>query len=110
MTELIAHDRVSKALQYLIDTDESCAKAKSYYEGLKDQTSTIEGTLYLQVEGKTVADRDARVASHELIKQHQEKIQNANTDYEIMRNRRKTSELIIECWRTEQANRRRGNI
>ena len=56
---MISEERLQKSLTYLAGTDEKCAKAKAYMEGLKTQEKTVLATEFLLNEG-TVAERDAR--------------------------------------------------
>jgi hypothetical protein len=106
---MIDLERRDKALQYLIDTDEKTAKARAYQLGLEKQEKTIIGTLVLASEG-TVAEKEATARTSHEYKCWREDYENAVADYEILKNRRHTAELIIEVWRSEGANRRQGNI
>jgi hypothetical protein len=109
MTDIVSDDRVQKALSYLALTDEKCAKAKSLMLGLEHQLKTVKSVGYMQSEG-TVAERESQAYTSQSYKDHVHKLEEATYDYELMRNKRLTEELIVECWRTTQANRRRGNM
>jgi len=109
---MIDLERRDKALQYLIDTDERAARAKSYMMGLAHQEKTILGQLVLDqrsLDG-TVGEKEGRARNSEEYTEWRGKYENAVADYEIYRNRRNTAELIIELWRSENANKRQGNI
>lgn len=109
MSEIVSDERVQKALSYLALTDEKCAKAKSLMLGLEHQLKTVKSVVYMQSEG-TVAERDATAYSSQEYREHVQKLEDATYDYELMRNKRLTEELIVECWRSVNANRRRGNM
>lgn len=106
---MISEERLSKALTYLAETDEKCAKAKAYYMGLDEQTKTIKAGEFLKHDG-TVAEREATAYASSAYREHLEKVQNANADYETMRNKRLTEELIVEVWRSLNSQRRKGNL
>jgi len=109
MTELVDEARVQRALDYLIKTDEEFAKAKSYMEGIDRQEKSILAAEFLKSEG-SIEVRKAVAATSEAYKNWQEYNKQAVLDYEIMRNKRNTADLIIELYRTLCANRRKGNV
>lgn len=106
---MIAEDRLQKSLKYLAETDESAAKAKAYMLGLEKQEKSILGIEYLKTTG-TVGERDAEARNSTAYTKWREDYENAVADFELLRNKRATEALIVEVWRSENANRRRGNI
>ena len=106
---MISELEVSEALTFLSSTDESAAKAKSYFMGLGEQCKTIHAIEFLKHEGPIEERKSQAYASWDY-RQHLVKLEQANLDYETLRNKRLTAELKIEVWRSENANRRRGNI
>ena len=106
---MISDERVQKAMTYLAETDEPAAKAKAYLTGIEDQEKTILAIEFLKTQG-TVAEREALSRSSLGRQEWQDRHKEAVYDYEILRNKRKTEELIVEVWRSIQANRRAGNI
>ena len=106
---MISEGRLQKAMTYLAETDEPAAKARALVEGLKNQEKTIIALVFLKTTG-TNQEREmsARVAA--VHSEWQKKYQDAVADYELYRNKRKTEELVVEVWRTIQANQRRGNV
>lgn len=108
---MISEERLSKALTYLAETDEKAAKAKGYMLGLDRQTKTIEGILFVQMPNDmTVAEKNSRVQASNQLKEHNEKYVNAVVDFETVKNKRETENLVIEVWRSLNASRRKGNI
>ena len=103
---------MQKALQYLADTDEPCALARSNMEGLKEQKKTILAIAFLENREGTDKTKDAKSCSSEKFKSWCTKYEESVFVYETYRNRRKTAELLIEAWRSINSNRRQagGNI
>ena len=106
---MIDDTRLEKAVQYLVDTDAECAKAKALVVGLEEQRKTVKSIEFLKAEG-TMAEKEAIAYSSTAYREHIEKLENATAEYETLRNRRLTASLIIEVWRTEAANKRSGNL
>lgn len=109
---MIDKERRDKALQYLIDTDEPAAKARAYMLGIEKQEKSVIGMEILEQKGKdgTVGEKEAKARTSSAYIAWREDYKNAVADFEIYRNRRHTADLVIECWRSENANRRQGNI
>lgn len=107
---ITSEKRVTQALTYLAQTDESAANAKALVEGLSEQRKSLKAMLMLESDRKTVGEREAEAYAHERYQQCIQEYQNSVADSEILKNKRLTEALIVEVWRTEQANRRSGNI
>jgi len=109
---MIDEARRDKALQYLIETDVDAAKARAYMVGLDKQEKVILGLEILNQKGKpgTAPEKDGIARNSQEYKAWLEDYENAVADYETYRNRRHTADLVIEMWRSENANRRQGKI
>ena len=107
--KMISEDRVEKALKFLRETDTMAANAKSLMVGLEEQKKTILATVYLNASGSQGDKKEIALAS-ESYREHLEKYKSSVYDFEELRNRRQTEVLIIETWRSQNANMRRGNI
>ncbi len=100
-----------EALQYLSETDEDCARAKSLMEGLSHKIKRVKAIQFLKASG-TVGEREASAYASdeylEVVEQHE----NAVADYEILRNTRNTANAKFEWARSMNANRRMagGNL
>ena len=103
------YDRAQKSIRYLAETDEPAAKARSLKDGLEDQKKTILATEFLKHQGSQ-GERAKLAEASEIYKQHLQKLEFAIYDYELYRNKRMTESLVIEMWRSENANRRNGNV
>jgi hypothetical protein len=102
--------RRDKALKFLVETDEVAAKAKAYMIGLDKQEKTILAIELLKTKGATAQERDAVARASEPYAQWLKKYEESVYDFEKLRNERNSEELVVECWRSENANRRAGNI
>ena len=105
----IPDERLQKALDYLAGTDEKAAKAKALVEGLSEQRKTIKSIMYISATGDQ-KKREAEAYSADEYILHVQKYTEAIQDFETLRNRRITAALIVEVWRSCNANRRTGNI
>ena len=106
---MITEDKLGKALTYLAETDETCAKAKSLMKGLEYRLKTNKAIAFLDAEGaqgvrENIAYQDTRFTDTV------GRYENAVADYETMANKRKTAELIVEVWRSVNSARSRGII
>lgn len=105
----ISDERLQKALTYLSKTDADAARAKAYVEGLSEQRKTIKAILFNAASGSNEVRVNAAYASDEY-GQHVEKLKVAIEQYESLKNKRLTESLIVEVWRSCNANRRVGNV
>ena len=106
---MIKEDQVEAALSYLQSTDESCANAKANMKGLDDQKKTIHAIEVLKHEG-AIGLREKIAYASQAYTDHLERYKEAVFDYETENNRRNTYILLIETWRSMNANQRSGNI
>ena len=105
----ISDDRLKKALTYLAETDVEAAKAKAYGEGLSEQRKSIKALLFNDAQGSNEVRTNIAYASDEY-RDHVDKLTVAIKDFEILKNKRLTEALIVEVWRSCNANRRSGNL
>ena len=101
---------MEKALTYLVETDEACAKAKALMVGLEEQKRTVISIAMLASSEKSAAMKEvqARVSSEYI--QWAGDYQRSVYEYETMRNKRITEALCIDAWRSCNANKKKGNI
>tara|TARA_R110002020_G_scaffold145872_4_gene320163 strand:- start:190 stop:516 length:327 start_codon:yes stop_codon:yes gene_type:complete len=100
---------VSAALRSLTETDVEYGQLIARVKALEHQAKTIKALVFLEAIG-TVAEREAKANSSGTFRAFVEDYQNAVADREIMGAKRKTHELVIDVWRSCNANRRQGNI
>jgi len=104
---LISDERAEKALRYLASTDESCAAAKAHMERMEYKAKAVRQQVFLIEEG-TVAERQAKA---EVDHDHQHALNEyfeAMKTYSATNNKRETERIVLDTWRTVQANRRSG--
>lgn len=107
---IVSESRAKQAITCLAETDESAAAAKAYMEEMKNKEKTILGIAILESELSGQQAKEAEARSSEAYKDWQKKYHDAVYNYELARNKRTTEALIIEMWRSENANRRVGNV
>ena len=100
---------VDKAVDYLVATDESAAKAKALVAFLEDKKKTVKATIMADLDG-SISSREVVAHASETYKQACEDYRDAVYEFELLKNRRKSAELVVEVWRTESANQRTGNV
>ena len=105
----ISDDRLQKSLTYLSETDEPAAKARALVKALEQRRKTVKAFVFLSSSG-TMAEKEAKAYASPEYEEVTEAIENAVADSELYFNKRSTESLIVEVWRTTQANRRSGNI
>lgn len=105
----ISGDRLQKSLTYLSETDEPAAKARALVKALEQRRKTVKAFAFLAA-GGAMAEKEAKAYASPEYEEVTEAIENAVADSELYFNKRSTESLIVEVWRTTQANRRSGNI
>ena len=106
---MINYDDAEKALNYLVNTDEECGRAKALYDGLYEQRKTIRAIQFLKATGSAAVRMEEALSSIEY-REHLKMITDAQMDFEILRNKRLTKQSIIEMWRSVNSNQKKGNI
>ena len=107
---IISDARLQKALTFLAETDEECGLRRGRMEGASLYLKTMKSAAMLDSKMKTQGDREADAYQNNDYLAAVERYQNAVADYESMRCKRATETLVVEVWRSQNANRRQGNI
>lgn len=108
---IVNDDKAHKAVSYLASTDEQLGPLKARMKGLEHRIKTLKAQVYLESKGQgTDGDRKAMSEVHTEVVSLQSELENAFADCEIVMAKRKTAELLVEIWRTENSNRRAGII
>ena len=118
VTEIITDQDVEDALAFLAKTDSECARSKALMKRLDYQRNTIKSLAMLDAEDDaiksgerlSVARKEALAFTSKRYQEFLEEYQDAVADYETLNNLRNTKIGLIEVWRSESANRRRGTI
>jgi hypothetical protein len=106
---MISEERCEKALRYLAETDEQAAELKADVDRSEYKAKTLKAAAFLHLEG-TVADREAKALQQESVMEAYMVHFKAIRDYQAVANKRAMQVLIVEVWRSLQANRRVGNV
>lgn len=109
MTDIVTEPEVSRALKYLAETDEPCAKAHAYFNAVEHHLKVIKATEYLSADG-TNGEREQKAIASQNYREHLARIEESHADLMVMVNKRKRAELTVEVWRSVNANKRRGNV
>jgi hypothetical protein len=104
---MISDERAEKALRFLVDTDESCALAKSEVERAEFIFKRTKEAVFTFSTG-TVAERQAEAIQHADTLAANDKLVEAIAAYAKIANKRDTERIVMDTWRTIQANRRQG--
>lgn len=104
---MITQDRMEQALRYLATTDEEAARKEALYRGREDQLKTIEAQMFGLFDGP-MEDRKQKARASQEYQDHLLAIDNARLDFLLIKTKRETEALIIDVWRSLNANRRMG--
>ena len=107
---MITLEQAEAALVHLSETDEALARAKGELEYAKHYAKTENSIAFIEAEGKSVADRNARAQTDPAYEKAQQRLRDAVYDLSIISSRRKQSELTVELWKCINAARGRGQI
>lgn len=106
-----AEDRsVEAALKYIATSAEDFARAKARVKYIEQFRKTLKARAYLEARGETVSEREAKAYTEPEYVACLESYKDAVYDHEILVAKRLRAELVIEVWRTLNANKRAANI
>lgn len=102
--------RVSDCLHYLAETDEAFGQLKGVMKALEYRLKVCKAQEFLKSQASAAGVKEqeayASDAYQSLVKEYEEAV----IDYETVAAKRETRALTIEVWRSQNANRRQGNI
>lgn len=108
-SEIVSDEKVEAALLWLEQNSDAGANAMARRAALEQKRKTVHAIAYAEASG-TVADRNAEAYASKEFQGVTEEIQAAEYDVQIYKTKLKRAELIIEVWRTQNANNRRGHV
>lgn len=106
---MITEDRCSKALRYLTDTDESSADLKTDVARKEYALDLAKKRVFLVADG-AVEQRKAIAEVSQDVQTAVESHLKAIVAFERVKAKRTTEALIVDTWRSVNANRRSGNV
>lgn len=102
---MISDSRAEKSMVYLAETDELAATLRADMERSEYVAKAKESAVFKIADG-TVADRQAFAKTHPEVEAAYSEHFDAAKAYWAVANKRSTEGLVLEVWRTIQANRR----
>ncbi len=102
---IVSDDTVSKALAYLAEDPHPLALARKEVTDRENESRRIYSELYLKTSGQ-VKERECTTDTHPDIKTARMFESEAIKELERHKARTKAAEMIIEVWRSENANAR----
>lgn len=106
---MISDERMTKALTFLAETDESSADLKTDVARKEYALDLAKRRLYLESSG-AVEERKAKAEVSDVVQLAVEAHLKAIVAFERVRAKRTTEAMIVDTWRSVNANRRSGNV
>ena len=106
---MITDERLQQALTYLAETDTTCAELKTDVERQHFKLKKIRASFFECASGN-IEERKAIAETSEPVQDQVENYLDSLQLHNSMENKRKTEQLIVEVWRSMNANRRQGQI
>lgn len=106
----ITENDMEAALEFLADSDEKWAMARSLYEGLNEQKKTVKAVAFMRSNESAQTAKEQDAYASQAYKEHLMQMQMAQLEYLTLDAHRLTATMRIECWRSLNASRRRGVI
>ena len=99
MTDKSWTERADLAANFLTETDVDIANLKVKYEKDKREAKRVWSAIYLRVTG-TVDERKGKAETHETYQTAVAAEMTSLLEFEKLRNRRDTANLVVEFWRS----------
>lgn len=106
---VVPDSRVDKAMQFLAQTDLEVAEWKGAVLRSEFMAKSAEALVYKSLEG-SVEDRKQGTRLDENVKKAWEEHFQAVVKHETLKARREREVLVIDLWRSVNANRRAANV
>lgn len=103
---MISEDVLSAALDYLAVDPHPVAVARKQMSDAENNRKRVFAELYRGYNEGTVKDRETRVETHNDYKTAQLEESEALFEYERHRARVRSAEMVVEVWRSANANAR----
>ena len=106
MNDIISESKLERALVYLAETDDQYAKERAELERAEILRKRIRARVFLASDG-TVAERQAMAEVHPDSEKADDIYVATIAAVETLKARRQRADIIIEVWRSLNANRRK---
>ena len=100
----ISEEDVEKAVDWLRDNADSCAKARATRIYLEEYRKSLKALLMSKYPDMSVSAQERDAYAHQDYQSHLKLMQQAIYEDERMKFFRASAEVKIEAWRTQQAN------
>lgn len=104
---MISDERLQKAMTYLAETDEESAQLKAAVERHEYIKKRRRAAVFLSATGN-VEERKAQAEVSKEVEDAEQQYTDVLVQHEHMAAKRKTEVLIVDVWRSINANRRQG--
>ena len=109
MNRLVTDDMLEAAIQYLAKSSELIAASRANRLRAEHKRKRTRAQLIMQSMERSATMREAWAEAHELYQEACEAEAKAVEHDEYHRNERNKADVIIEAWRSENANSRAGS-
>ena len=106
----INKEEMEKSLFFLAETDEQYARARALHDGLCNQRPVLRSQLFMRSTEKSATAREHQAQTSDAYLQHLAKIDMANLDVLTLQAKRSTAQVVIDCWRSLNSARNKGQI
>ena len=100
----ISEEDVEKAVDWLRDNADSCAKARATRIYFEEYRKSLKALLMSKYPDMSVSAQEREAYAHQDYQSHLKLMQQAIYEDERMKFFRASAEVKIEAWRTQQAN------
>lgn len=106
----VNREAMEKALDFLSSTDVDFARAKTLYDGLSLQRKTVKANCFIRAGEGSAASKEQTAYQMPDYVMHLQKVETANLEYLTLLAQRSTAVILIDCWRSLNAARNKGQI
>lgn len=106
----ITKEAMERAVNFLAETDVEYARAKTLFDGLSEERKTVKAQIFMRSGQTSATAKENDAYSSIPYKNHLKKIETAQISYLTLQAQRNTQVTIIECWRSLNAARNKGQI
>lgn len=104
----ITQERMEQALDYLSDTDESCAALRADMARTEFKAKAVRAAMVKLSPGTSASAREAEADTSKEVADAWETHFKAMREHDAMKNKRATQAIVFEAWRSLNSNRRQA--
>lgn len=102
--------KVTDCIHYLSQTDEAFGQMKGVMKALEYRLKVCKAQEFLKSQASAANMKEQEAYASEAYQNLVKEYEGAVIDYETVAAKRETRILTVEVWRSQNANRRQGNI